>query len=199
LACGIAFCALAAASTAQAAFHTWRINELYTDATGNYQFVELHEAFNTNGQIFFLGNALTTQQGATTRVFSFPGNLPTSATANKSLLIGTPGFAALNVVTPDFIMQAPFLFPGGGTLNFAGVDSITYPALPVDGVKSIDRNGVVGTNSPTNLAGQTGTIGANALAPAGANVPTTGVVGLAMVVLAILGAGGFYFLRRAQT
>jgi len=150
---GAGLCALLVASVAHGSFHTWRIAELYTDASGSVQFVELHEAFDSNFQDFFAGRALTSSQGTTTRTFTFPANLPNSSTANKRLLVGTQGFANLNVVTPDFIVPGPFLFPGGGTLDFAGVDFVTYPALPTDGVNSLDRGGTIDTNSPTNYAG----------------------------------------------
>jgi hypothetical protein len=143
---------------AEASFHTFVIDELYSSPDGMVQFVELHEAFGFPGQNFLLGHALTSTQGATTRTYPFPANLPNSATGGKRVLIATPAFASLNIVTPDYIVPAPFLFPNGGRLDYAGVDVFTYPPLPSDGVSSLVRTGAVGTNSPTNYAGQTGSI-----------------------------------------
>lgn len=153
--------ALAIASWSGAAwpsFHTFQIDELYSSPDGSVQFVELHEAFGFNGQQFLSGHALTSTQGTTTRTYIFPGDLPDGTTAGKRVLIATPAFAALGIVSPDYIVPAPFLFPAGGTLNYAGVDIVTYAALPSDGVSSSSRSGTVGINSPTNYAGQTGSI-----------------------------------------
>jgi hypothetical protein len=164
-------------------FHTFQIDELYSSPDGSVQFVELHEALGANGQHLLAGHALTSTQGATTRTYIFPTDLPNSSTAGKRVLIATPGFAGLGIVTPDYIIPAPFLFPGGGTLNYGGVDIITYPALPADGVSSLSRSGTVGTNSPTNYAGQTGSI-----APPAPPTLTTGIPTLDQAMLAVLSA-----------
>jgi hypothetical protein len=161
-------CALGATlvpGAAFATFHTWQIAELYSSADGLVQFIELHEAAGFDGQDHLAGHALTSTQGTSTRTYTFPTNLPNASTANKRMLIATAGFAALGVVSPDYIVPAPFLFPGGGTLDYAGVDAVTYPALPTDGVSSIDRSGVRGANSATNYAGQTGSISASPPSP----------------------------------
>jgi hypothetical protein len=187
------------ASTVQATFHTFQIDELYSSPDGMVQFVELHEAFGFNGQQFFAGQALTSTQGATTRVFTFATDLPDGLTAGKRVLIATPGFAALGIVTPDYIVPAPFLFPGGGTLDFAAVDSLTYPALPADGVSSLDRSGTTGVNSPTNYAGETGSIGPPAPpAPPAAvfGIPALGAPGL--VALALLLLAATVLIRRSR-
>jgi len=181
--------AAAFATGAGASFHTFQISELYSSPDGNIQFIELHEFLGFNGEQFLAGHALTSKQGATTRTYTFPANLPDGNTANKRVLIATTGFAALGIVTPDYIVPTPFLFPGGGTIDYAGVDVITYPALPTDGVSSLDRLGVVGVNSPTNFAGQTGSIGPPAPPVAATGVPTLDLASLlALSALVALGA-----------
>lgn len=154
-------CAIAlggGAGIADASFHTFQIDELYSSLDGSIQFIELHEAGGFNGQQFLAGHMLTSTQGATTRTYVFAANLPDGLTAGKRVLIATPGFAALGVVAPDYVVPAPFLFPSGGTLDYAGVDSFTYPVLPKDGIGSLSRSGATGVNSPTDYAGQTGSI-----------------------------------------
>jgi hypothetical protein len=186
------FSALALASwpgAAQASFHTFQIDELYSSPDGLVQFIELHEAFGATDQEFLLGRTLTSTQGATTRVYTFPANLPDRLTAGKRVLIATPGFAALGIVTPDYIVPGPFLFPGGGTLNFAGVDSVTYQALPADGVSSLDRSGTIGVNSPTNYLGQTGSIGPTPPPPAAIPTGIPALSSTPLVALAVLLAG----------
>lgn len=142
-------------SSANATFHLWAISEIYSNADGSVQFVELATSF--GNQQFITGHAITSTQGATTRSFTFPSDLAGDST-NKTFLIGTAGFAALGVVTPDYVVPNGFLFTSNGVVNFAGVDSVSYAALPTDGIFSIDRNGVPGVNSPRNFAGATGTI-----------------------------------------
>jgi hypothetical protein len=146
------------ASGASAAFHAFVIDELYSSPDGSVQFIELRESFGANGENLLAGHTLTSTSVGTTRIYTFPSNLPSNLTANKHVLIATQGFADLGIVVPDYIVPSPFLFPGGGTLNYAGVDSLTYPALPGDGVSALYRNGTVAPNVATNFVGQTGSI-----------------------------------------
>lgn len=145
-------------SSAEASFHTFKVNEIYSNADGSIQFVELREASGLNGQNIWAGHTLTSSNGTTTNTFTFSNNLPSSTTANRMVLVATQAFANLGLVQPDYIIPAGFLFPAGGTLNFADVSSIGYASLPVDGILSRNANGSTGTNSPTNFAGISGTI-----------------------------------------
>jgi uncharacterized protein DUF5648 len=146
------------ALTAHATFHTFVLNEIYSNADGTVQFVELREAQGATGQNFFAGIRLVSGGGASQQTFTFPGNLPSFNTAGKFVLIATQGFADLNIVAPDYIVPNNFLFQPSGSINFADVDFVSYTQLPGDGSTSINRNGVPGTNSPRNFAGETGTV-----------------------------------------
>lgn len=189
------------ARPAHATFHTWQINELYSNADGSVQFIEMHEGSNANGQELLKGHTITVTQGVTTHTFTFPNNLPNSNTANKSFLIATPGFSA---VTPDYVVPAGFLFINGGTVDYAGVDSLSYASLPTDGVMSLNRDGTTSTNSPTNFAGQSGTIGAPPpppppSAPAPFGIPTLDPWALAsLVILLLLVVWARVFGRRSR-
>lgn len=135
-------------------YHRYRINEVYSDASGTIQFVELAVgAF--NGESFWAGVTLSSTRAGVTHRYTFPNNLPSQVTADTTVLVATQGFADLGIVVPDFIVPAGFLFVAGGSLDFGGVDAITYPVLPADGVHSVDRGGVVGVASPKNFAGAT--------------------------------------------
>src|SRR5688500_11411505 len=151
-----------AAAPLQAAFHLWQINELYSNADGTVQFVELTAI--TGGQQFLAGHNLTSASGGNTRTFTFPSNLP-GDTSGKRMLIATQGFAALGIVTPDYIVPNNFFFPGGGTVNFASADIWNHPALPTNN-QSLDRSGSSIPNSPTNFSGATGTVPAVVPPPA---------------------------------
>jgi hypothetical protein len=124
---------------AGAAFHLFRINEIYSSADGTVQFIELKESTGSNFESFWQGQTLTSMQGATTRTFT----------------------------------------------------SVAYDPLPTDGITSINRNGVQALSSPTNFAGQTGSL----IAPippsvvAANSIPVVGTVGLTLLALLVtLGA-----------
>jgi hypothetical protein len=149
---------LFAASTASASFHLFRIEQIYSNADRSLQFVVMHESTGSNGENFWAGQRLTSSDGAVTNVFTFPSNLPSGITAGRRVLIATAGFAALGLVTPDYVVPNGFLPTVGGTLDFAGVDAVTYGSLPVDGVSAIDRTGAIVPNVATNFAGASASV-----------------------------------------
>ena len=90
-----------------AAFHTWQISEIYSNADGTVQFIELSNI--SNGENFVHGQVMTAT-GTATKTFTIPTDLnPTLPSANRKFLIGTQGFANLGIVTPDYIMPPGFL------------------------------------------------------------------------------------------
>jgi chitodextrinase len=157
---------LAWSGSALAYFHLWRINEIYSNADGTVQFLELNCASPSCSSETVATAApitITPAGGGSNHVFNFPTNLvppnfPAPPALNQKLLLATQGFANLGVVTPNFIIPDGFLFINGGTINFGGFDIVPYSALPTDGVLSVSRAGVTATNSPTNFAGATGSV-----------------------------------------
>ena len=148
------------ATPARATFHFWQFAELFSNADGSVQFVELRN--DADFEHFTMFQQIHSKNvGATiTNVFSFPSNLPSSDTANTRLLLATPGFAAVAGVTPDFEIPAGFLFTAGGSIEFLNTvwGPLNYGPLPMDGVTSLLADGTPALNSPTNFAGETGTI-----------------------------------------
>jgi len=57
-------------------------------------------------------------------------------------------------VTPDYVIPNGFLQIPNGTVDFAGVNQVTYAGLPNDGMKAIDANGAVIQNVATNFFGE---------------------------------------------
>src|SRR4029079_14203654 len=147
---------------AAASFHTWVIEQLYSNAGGTVQYVMLHESAGFDGESFLNGYTLTSTHAGVTKTFTFTKALPGTATAGRRFLIATQGYADLAsksatpgmgmspplyyyppppppppppqppVVAngqPDFVMPNGFLVTDGGTLNYAGVDQMTYAAL----------------------------------------------------------------------
>ena len=166
----IASMPLIAAPAALASFHTFQIEQIFSNGDGSVQFVVLHESVGANGENAWTDNTFTSTHAGMAKVSVFGHDLPggymdgygmmPSPTANKRVLIATPGFAALGLVAPDYTMPSGFLATDGGTLNYAGADSVTFLGLPTDGVSAINRNGAVVPNLATNFAGQTGSVSA---------------------------------------
>ena len=148
---------ITAAGTAHANFHLWTIDQVYSDASGNVQYIRFNAL--AGGQQFLSNhNIVTSRAGSTPKTYAFTTNLPGDS-AGKKFLIGTPGFAALNIVTPDYIVPNGFLFTPDGTINFAGgADTVIYTALPTTGNQAITHDGSVVTATPMNFAGQSGLV-----------------------------------------
>jgi hypothetical protein len=151
------------ATAAWATFHTFQIQQIFSNADGTVQFLVLHESVGFSGQEFLTGHTLTSlPNGGMGQQFMFPSNLPSSNTAGAFVLIATQGFAALNLVKPDYVVPNNFIPRGSGTINYAQVDQVSYNALPTDGVSAIDRNGMSIPNVATNFAGQSASVSAAA-------------------------------------
>jgi hypothetical protein len=156
------FLALAAGSAA-ASFHLMSMNELYSNADGSVQFLEMTAL--APAQQFFGGHTLTVTQGGATHTFTVPANLP-GDTSGRRVLFATQSFAALGIVTPDYIVPDHFFFAGNGTVTWAeGADRWIYSSLPSDGQHSLNRNGSTAVNSPQNFSGATGSVSGTATPP----------------------------------
>lgn len=176
---------LCAATSAQAGHHSWDITELYSNASGSTQYVELFCP--VNGEAGLGPFTLT----STTNTLNFVTNLSTSATANTWVLCATSNFSGLpGGIIPDYVIPANFFPTAGGTINYAGgADVWNYGAVPTNGVLALQRNGSQATNSPRNFAGASGSVNLGTPVPA---APSWGILALVAAVL-LLGSG---LLRR---
>ena len=179
----IALGLVAVASPAIAGIHTWDVAEVFSNADGTIQFVELVDNGTTGGEINVGNASITSSLGTVT----WANGTVTPPTNGRRYLIATPAFAALpGAPTPDVVVppaNVPMFDIAGDTVSFGSVDSMTFPAVPTDGLQSIDDATGVGQNSPENYAGQTGSVNANPAPPA---VPLSSP----LVVLFILAACG---------
>jgi hypothetical protein len=158
------------APAAWAEFHTFQIEEVFSNADGTIQYVVLHEVLGMNGENLLAGHTFTSTSGGTTNTFVFPSDLPggfcgysgctQSPTAFARVLIATQGFAALGLVKADYVVPNGFLPLANGTINYAGVDQVTYMTLPTDGTTALIRSGMTQANVATNFAGQSGSVSA---------------------------------------
>jgi hypothetical protein len=147
------------ACPASASFHTFGVNEVYSNASGTIQYVELHERLGADFEGFFNGVTLTSNANT----FTFPSDLPDQSTANKFVLLATAGYSAIPGVPPaNFTLPASFFNPAGDSFNYGfGSDLISFGPVPSNPQQSLNRSGasmVAGANTPTNYAGQTGSV-----------------------------------------
>jgi hypothetical protein len=147
---------------ARASFHLWEIYEVFSNADGSVQYVELGVADDFENEVG--GHAIVATSDGVSRTFTFPMDLPHGQTAGRTFLVATPGFATLpGAVTPDYVLPcAPFFDPHASaiTIRFVAVDSVAYTgaALPTDGAQSISDQGVAAASSPQNFAGDVGSL-----------------------------------------
>ena len=177
-----------AASEAHALSHLWRFNEFYSSPDRKVQFIEMQEIGGSPVE-----NAIANHWYATNSYNLDHSELVETDligdTANKKFLVGTVSYAALpGVPAPDYVIPDGAIDPSGDTVVWWFYQTIVIPpgVMPSDGVQSITvvdpllPTYSVGTNSPTNFAGDTGTV----VLPAG--VPSMGDRALATLCAALL-------------
>lgn len=186
------------ASTAAAAHHQWIISELFSNADGTVQFVELLGT--ANGENLINGFNVTTAGTILTSVPIGP-NLPSTNTAGAYLLIGTGGYATLAAAqgapAPDRVLPNNFLQTSADVVRYAGIPTtdISYTNLPTNGIDSLDLENPSGTvNTPRNFAGASGSI--NASLP---SVPALGESAYGMLAAALVAVGVAFALRQRRT
>ncbi|MEX2168968.1 MAG: hypothetical protein WD851_06640 [Pirellulales bacterium] len=165
------------ANIAAANVHLWHFEELYSNADGTLQFIEIDTTF-TGQNVFKTGGndsrfVSKTSGGAVHATWFFPNNLPnyTLISGHRKVLVGTSTLAAAANVTPDFstvsmdlgFLPAGFLLPEGGRIEFTSpnwgtIHAANYPALQ-GGVLSYHVHDLMHEmNTPTNFANVTGAI-----------------------------------------
>jgi hypothetical protein len=160
---------------AHAAF-SWQFTEVYSNADGSVQYIVLSEVSGQNGQNALTGLPLVSTQtfadgSMVTKTFTFDHDLPSVNTANKKILLATPGYAALRVIVPplaapralappDYIIPSRFVSIVNGMLAFPTVgESVAWASIPIDGSNAAFI-GVVAPvpNVATNFAGQSDSV-----------------------------------------
>ena len=164
------------ATAAFAGAHTWDVWEVFSNADGTIQFVELREANGTPGEVNLAGRPVIANPSG--RSVTIPSNVA-SPTSNRSYLIATEAFAAIpGVPVPDLIFPSgptgvtPFILATDVSVTYSPYDTASWVSaanLPRNGVQSLQRPGAgqalaLATNSPTNYAGVTGSIDVSAAA-----------------------------------
>ena len=190
---------LVMAAPSMAGSHLWIINEVFSNADGTIQFIEMKECCGADGETFLQNKWVDSD--ATTSQYIFSTNL-VGPTGNKHLLLATAGFAALpGAPTPDHIISDNFVGMNGDTIRYwmytgDAVMTIGESELPLDGTTSLNVGGTTGVNSPTNYAGQSGSVVAGIPLEA---IPTVSEWGFVAMTLLMLTMGSILFMRRHQS
>jgi len=158
------------ADPAFAASHLWRFSEFYSSPDGTVQFIEMQEIGGSQNETNISGHWFATDGYNQNHSQLLGSDLPTG-TANKKFLVGTQSYAALpGVPAPDYVLPDGILDPTGDTVVWWFYQTIVIPpgVMPTNGVDSIHVVTPsfpgnppvysVATNSPTNFAGDTGTV-----------------------------------------
>lgn len=138
--------------------HTWDVNEVFSNADGTIQFIELKECCGGNLETGVNGHSIT----SLTRTYVIPPPALPQTTGFRHLLFATPDFAALpGAPAPDYVFpvgSVPFFSTGGDTIRYTPWDTLNIGPVPTDGVNSLNRDMSTGCNTPTNFDGQTGSV-----------------------------------------
>lgn len=175
---------LCSVRTAHAFAHLWEIKEVFSNADGSVQFIEMFDNFTP--EQFITNQTLTATSTGPTKTFTFSHDITTPPQTNgRHLLIATPGFQSLpggvlpDYFLPDPVVNGPFFDPSATTISItfsASFDEFDAPGatFPKNGINSLTDTTVYatptivsGVNSPTNYAGQSGSVNLSSPSPTG--------------------------------
>jgi hypothetical protein len=116
------------------------VKEIYSNADGSVQFILLE--FDYGGRVppTLIGQTLVASNGSTDRSFI----IAYDASCDENgchFLVGTQGFADLNLARTDFVVPTGFVFTTNGTIKL-GASAISYDALPTDGAHALYPHGI---------------------------------------------------------
>ncbi len=178
---------LALAGSAHANSHLWRFNEFYSSPDRSIQFIEMLEFAGSYNEVNIANHWFATNTYNLDHLDLLGSNLE-FGTANKKFLVGTESYAALpGVPAPDYVLPDGFMDPNGDTVHWWTYQTFSFGSVPIDGVNSLNLNFFepgdvsIGQNSPTNYAGETGTVVLPLAVPA---MPTQGLTLLALALVA---------------
>lgn len=187
-----------------AASHLWRFSELYSSPDRTVQFIEMVEVSGSPIEHGIAGHWYKTNGYNQDMSDLLGSNLPPGSTAFKRFLVGSESYAALpGVPAPDYTIPDGAIDPEGDKVTWWFYQEIIIPpdTMPSDGTLSLfvtnpDPNNPppaydTALNSPTNFAGQTGTV---VLPP----VPAASPAWLAVLGVGV-GALGLFVLARRRS
>ena len=101
---------------AGASFHLWQISEVYSNADGTVQFIELTAL--AGGQQFVTGHTITSSMGGMHELLHLHVGSPRRQ-RRQDVPDRHGGPSLASGVTPDYVVPNGFLFTPNGMLNFS--------------------------------------------------------------------------------
>jgi len=147
---------------ANAGSHTWRIHEVFSDSSGTFQYIEMHQIAEGESEYHVGGKSFYTSLYPYSGNYTFSNDLEPPTGIGKKFLMATQAFADLpGTPTPDFIIPGPFFSIDGDELRLSSYDTMSFASgqLPTDGTTSMNRDYTTATGTPTNYAGETFNLG----------------------------------------
>jgi len=189
---GLGLASFAIAMQASAGSHLWRFSEFYSSPDRHIQFIEMQEIGGSDSETGIQFHWFATNTFNQNHVQLLGTPLP-YGTANKKFLVGSASYAALpGVPAPDYILPNGIIEPSGDTIVWWFYQTLTIPTgtMPSDGTNSLHVISpafpgfgfTTGLNSPTNFAGETGTV----VPPIQVPVPATSRWGIISCIALLL-------------
>lgn len=131
---------LGSAADAQPCYQSlWGLNEVYSNVDGSVQFLLLQSATSDGVAGRLAGQTIVASNGSTEHSFTFATPLPETS---RPVLVGTQGFADLNLVKPDFVVPNGFVFVRNGSVRLRDsawycAQDVHYDALAADGLTAL--------------------------------------------------------------
>jgi len=139
--------AIVVATVAAPADASYRIESLYSNLAGWFQYIELRENSIDGVVTPLAGSAITVRHGDVVKRYVIAANPPPAFPAGGTLLVTTiddwsnEDFGPEPPAPPDYVMPERFLPTDGGTIDLDGQDPWTFDALPTDGSTALRRSG----------------------------------------------------------
>ena len=149
------FCLLVSPGAAHAGIHTWDVGEVFSNADGTIQFVELVEAGGGNGETGVSGGTIPSEREELHLVQAPVTKRPSRATSSGRRRSRTsrerPPVDAHHAALGAAVLLRPARRHG----RFRGLRQLYFPAIPTNGIgsRNCESNTNQTTNSPTNYAG----------------------------------------------
>jgi len=116
-------------------------DQAYSNSDGSVQFLVFSPG-DCGRPLHLAGLTLVASSDPIEHRFEFPSDLPKALSCY--VLVGTQGFADLDLVKPDFVVPNGFLFVRNGTIDVRpgswALGAVSYEELPTDGVSSLQMS-----------------------------------------------------------
>ena len=137
---------------------SYRIESLYSNLAGWFQYIELRETSPEGRPGPLAGSVITVKRGDVVKRYVIPTDPPAGFPAGGSLIVSSVAdwssddFGPVPPLPPDYVMPVRFLPSDGGTIDLDVQAPWTFDALPTDGSTALLRSGNTASASGRSFA-----------------------------------------------